>query len=77
MSTDEEAKSKLVGAIAAAAVTIQGASVDPALLQWLGGVVLNALLDDPWAEARRAGLERAAKVVDAASAEAATRARNP
>jgi hypothetical protein len=75
-ANDELARAKMVGAIAAVAVAIPGASVDPALLAWLAEMVVGALLKDPFAEARKARAAAQAEIVDGASAEASAAKRH-
>lgn len=54
-----------------------GVKIDPALVVVLGTHLLGVLMaKDPWAEAFKLGLIRAAKVTDVASAEAAAVERN-
>ncbi len=49
--------------------------VDPVLVARLAGLLASALLGDPWADAERTGLERAARIRTLQDAERAAQER--
>ena len=52
-----------------------GTQIDPVLVARLAGLLAGAIMGDPWADAERAGVERAARVQTLADAENAARGR--
>lgn len=53
-----------------------GFKVDPQMVAQLAGFIIGAVTQDKWADAVKAGLARAERVKDVASAEAAAVERN-
>lgn len=52
-----------------------GVNVDPVLVAKLAGLVVGVLTGNKWAEAEKAGLDRAANITSLEAADAAGRAR--
>lgn len=72
MSDPNEIAEKAIGDVAGAL----GVKVDPQMVVQLAGFVIGALGQDKWGDAVIAGMARASKVTDVASAEAAAVERN-